>query len=294
MTRPFLSLLSAVFLMPAAGIAADTPLPMRVLSFNVRYQNSSDKGDNAWTARKVEAARVITDDKPDLIGFQEALRSMLDDLAASVSGYQEIGVGREDGKTKGEYSAIWVKKDRFDVQESGTFWLSETPEIPNSKSWGNRVTRVCTWAKLLDKLSGRTLHFYNLHLDHESQEARDKGTAQVLKHMEGRSPAGPFVLTGDFNSGENSSVVKSILESNLKPVDSWRAAHPENPASGSGTFHTFTGATDKGRIDYIFVPPGSKIPDSEIIHHHNGNVYPSDHFPIRTTVEFGAEKPEKP
>lgn len=291
MTRRFLSLLSALFLLPAAIFAADAPVPLRVLSFNVRYENSNDKGDNAWTARKVEAAKVIRGDNPDLIGFQEALRSMLDDLAATVSGYQEIGVGREDGKTKGEYSAIWVKKDRFEVQDSGTFWLSETPEIPDSKSWGNRVTRVCTWAKLLDKPSGRMLHFYNLHLDHESQEARDKGTAQVLKHMETRTPAGPFVLTGDFNSGENSSVLKAILDSNLKPIDSWRAVHPENPGSGSGTFHSFTGATDKGRIDYIFVPPGTKITDAEIIHQHNGNVYPSDHFPIRATVEFSAEKP---
>ncbi|MES2709018.1 MAG: endonuclease/exonuclease/phosphatase family protein [Verrucomicrobiota bacterium] len=288
-----LATLTAAFLVPSLTHAADPappsppqPLQLRVLCFNLRYMNTQDKDERAWTARREVAGKVITDDKPDLIGYQEALRPMLDDLTAMVPGYEEIGVGRDDGKTKGEYSAIWVKKDRFTVQESGTFWLSDTPEIAGSKTWGNRVTRVCTWAKLLDKPSNTVFHFYNLHLDHESQEARDKGTAQVLKHMEARTPAGPFVLTGDFNSGEGSNVVKAIRSSHLAAVDSWRDLHPGVPAAESGTSHGFSGAHDKGKIDYIFVPKGTRLIDAEILHTRKDNIYPSDHFPVRATVEF--------
>lgn len=285
-----LATLSAVLLSPAASHAADPPpsppLRLRVLSFNLRYINTGDKEERAWTARRDDAGKIITEDKPDLIGYQEALRPMLDDLTARVPGYEEVGVGREDGKTKGEYSAIWVKKDRFTLQESGTFWLSDTPEVPGSKTWGNRVTRVCTWARLLDKTTNTVFHFYNLHLDHESQEARDKGIAQVLKHMEGRNPAGPYVLTGDFNSGEGSTVVKTIKGSALAAVDSWRELHPDVLPVESGTAHGFTGAHDKAKIDYIFVPKGTRLIDAEILHTHRENIWPSDHFPIRATVEF--------
>ncbi|RYD37265.1 MAG: endonuclease/exonuclease/phosphatase family protein [Verrucomicrobiaceae bacterium] len=278
----------AVPLSPAPAQPEAQPLQLRVLSFNLRYKNQNDKDERSWEARRAEAVEVIREDKPDLIGYQEALRSMLDDLGSLISGYEEIGVGREDGKTKGEYSAIWIKKDRFTVQESGTFWLSDTPDVPNSKTWGNRVTRVCTWAKLQDKPTGREFHFYNLHLDHESQEARDKGTAQVIRFMENRRPAGPFVLTGDFNSGEDSSVVKAVRESSLGLVDSWRVLHPETPLSESGTYHDFTGVRSRSKIDYIFVPKTARLIDAAIIYRHSGNVWPSDHYPLRATVEFPA------
>lgn len=274
---------------PPASPSASQPLKLRVLSFNLRYLNNSDKNERAWTARRDDAARLVTEDNADIIGYQEALRPMLDDLTARVTGYEEIGAGREDGKTKGEYSAIWVKKDRFTVQESNTFWLSDTPDIPNSKTWGNRVTRVCTWARLLDKPTGTVFYFYNLHLDHESQEARDKGTAQVLKHLQAQAASTPFVLTGDFNSGENSSVVKAILASPLAPVDSWRALHPDTPASESGTMHGFGGRHDEAKIDYIFVPKSARLIDAEILHNNRDGIYPSDHFPIRSTVEFGGK-----
>ena len=273
-------------MLPLSASAADPAPPLRVLSFNLRYQNSSDKDTRAWTARRDHAAAVIKEDQPDLIGYQEALRVMLDDLAGRIPGYEEIGVGREDGLTKGEYAAIWVRKQRFTVQDSGNFWLSDTPGVPNSKTWGNRVTRVCTWARLLDKQSGTILHFYNLHLDHESQEARLKGTAQVLKHMEARTPAGPWVLTGDFNAGEDNVVIKTIRESPLEPVDSWRILHPGVPAAESGTFHTFTGVRHEPKIDYIFVPKNARLLTAAILHNNREGIYPSDHFPVRATLQF--------
>lgn len=286
MDRRLFFLLCVALMLPSAASAADSAPPLRVLCFNLRYQNSGDKDSRAWTVRRDLAAQVIKDDQPDLIGYQEALRGMLDDLAGRIPGYQEIGVGREDGLTKGEYAAVWVRKDRFTVLDSGTFWLSDTPEIPNSRTWGNRVTRVCTWAKLQEKQGGQILHFYNLHLDHESQEARIKGIAEVLKHMEARTPAGPWVLTGDFNAGEDNVVINTIRESPLQPVDSWRMLHPDVPAAESGTFHTFTGVIHEAKIDYIFVPRAGQLIDAAILHTNKEGVYPSDHFPVRATVEF--------
>ena len=278
--------LLAVLSLPSAGLAADPPNPLRVLSFNIRYANSGDKEGRSWTVRRDLAAQLIKDDRPDLIGYQEALRPMLDELGQKVPGYEEIGVGREDGKTKGEYSALWIRKERFTVQESGTFWLSDTPEIPNSMSWGNKITRICTWARLLDKPTGKVVHFYNVHLDHESQEARLKGTLQVLKHMEARTAATPWVLTGDFNAGEDNPVITSIKNSPLQAIDSWRLLHPDAPATESGTFHTFTGVRHEAKIDYVFVPKGTTLIDAAILHNNRDGIYPSDHFPVRATIAF--------
>ena len=276
---------------PAAApeVAEKTPVPassLRVLSFNIRYQNSGDKENRSWDVRKELAAKLVTEDKADLIGYQEALRPQLDDLAQRVSGYEEIGVGRDDGKTKGEYSPLWIKKDRFAVVESGTFWLSETPDVPNSKSWGNQITRICTWAKLSEKPNGRTVYFYNVHLDHQSQEARLKGSQQVLQHIASHTSGNPWVLTGDFNAGEDNPVITGIKASPLQPIDSWRQLHPDIPANESGTFHTFVGNHNEAKIDYVFVPATTKILEAAILHDNRDGTYPSDHFPIRATIDF--------
>ncbi len=284
--RQFTATAATALLSHSLTAAEPAALRLRVLSFNLRYINSGDKDQLTWTARRDQAGKVITNDKPDLIGLQEALRPMLDDLAERVSGYEEIGVGREDGQKKGEYSALLVRKDRFKVEESGTFWLSDTPDVPNSRTWNNRVTRLCTWARLQDKTSGRVFHFYNTHLDHESQEARDKGTALILKHLATRKPAGPVVFTGDFNAGEDNSAIAAIKADPLHFIDSWRTLHPDVPASESGTMHGFSGSHGRAKIDYIFVPKETRLIDAEILHTAENGNFPSDHFPIRATVEF--------
>ncbi len=183
---------AAALLAPGVVQAGEPPMPLRVLTFNLRYINPGDKGARTWLARRDQVGQVIREDKADIIGLQEAFRSMLDDVAARVPGYEEIGVGREDGKTEGEYAAILVRKDRFSVVESGTFWLSDTPEIPNSCTWKNRVTRICTWARLQDRNTNRIVNFYNTHLDHESQEAREKGLQSILVHLAKRDRSEPL------------------------------------------------------------------------------------------------------
>lgn len=293
MTHLLRSLLRAALCLPLLSQAADPAPPVRVLSFNLRYANSGDQNERSWTQRREQVAPLIREDHPDLIGYQEALRPMLDDLAARVPGYQEIGVGREDGQTQGEYAALWIKSARFAVEDSGTFWLSTTPQVPNSMSWGNRITRICTWARLRDKASGSPLHFYNVHLDHESQEARLQGAALVAQHLASHSPHGPWVLTGDFNAAEDNPAIAALKNGPLRAVDSWRALHPDIPLSQSGTFHSFRGDRQDGKIDYIFVPPDTRLRDAAILYQNRDGAYPSDHFPLRATLSFPPAPPQR-
>jgi endonuclease/exonuclease/phosphatase family metal-dependent hydrolase len=266
-----------------------------VMSFNIRY-GAADDGENNWDKRKDLACEVVRRQGPDLVGLQEALRAQIDDIRAALPEYGEIGVGRDDGKTKGEYSAILYRKDRFDVNESGTFWLSDTPEVPGSITWGNACTRVCTWARFLPK-SGKPFYMFNTHLDHVSQPAREKGMALIMSRLCSRKHPDPVVLTGDFNSGENNPVVRYLqgerqleaanngLSKNPLPlVDTFRVLHKD--ATEVGTSHGFKGGRSAAKIDYIFVQPGVEVLKAEILHDSKDNRYPSDHFPIMAAIRF--------
>ena len=271
----------------AAGIfaiAAAEAKPLRVLTYNLRYITSGDKGDRAWTARRDQAAELIKNDSADIVGIQEGLPQMMDDLADRLSGYVAIGVGREDGIDKGEYAAILVKADRFRVQESGTFWLSDTPEICGSCTWGNTVTRICTWAKLYDRETKKTFHFFNTHLDHASPEARQKGTELILSRIAAHKGTGPVILTGDFNAIENDPLHTAIKGAGFGDV--WRSLNANTPPEESGTFNQFTGVKDGSRIDYIYSTSDLKGLESVIIRSSKNGVYPSDHFPVRATLDL--------
>jgi len=271
----------------AAGIfaiAAAEAKPLRVLTYNLRYITSGDTGDRAWTARRDQAAELIKNDSADIVGIQEGLPQMMDDLADRLSGYVAIGVGREDGIDKGEYAAILVRADRFRVQESGTFWLSDTPEICGSCTWGNTVTRICTWAKLYDRETKKTFHFFNTHLDHASPEARQKGTELILSRIAAHKGMGPVILTGDFNAVESDPLHVAIKAAGFGDV--WRSLNASTPPEESGTFNQFTGVKDGSRIDYIYSTSDLKGLESVIIRSSKNGVYPSDHFPVRATLDL--------
>ena len=285
---------------PAGAAAAAEPTQAKadlaVMSFNIRYAAAND-GENNWDKRKDLACDVVRRHGPDLVGLQEALRSQIDDLRAALPEYGEIGVAREDGKTKGEYSAILYRKDRFDVNDSGTFWLSDTPEVAGSITWGNACTRICTWARLLPKPSGKPFYMVNTHLDHISQLSREKGIALIMSRLSSRKHPDPVVLTGDFNSGENNAVVRylkgerrleivsnGMSQNPLLLVDTFRLLHQD--ASDVGTAHSFKGSYAGNKIDYIFVAPGTEVLRAEILHDNQDNRYPSDHFPITAAIRF--------
>ena len=271
----------------AAGLlalATAEAKPLRVLTYNLRYITSGDTGERAWTARRDQAAELIKHDAPDIMGIQEGLPQMMDDLADRLSGYAAIGVGREDGIDQGEYAAIFVKADRFRIEESGTFWLSDTPEVCNSCTWGNTVTRICTWAKLYDRETKQTFHYFNTHLDHASPEARQKGTALILSRIAARKAAGPAILTGDFNAPESDPLHAAIKEAGFGDV--WRWLYASTPPGEKGTIHQINGGKNGSRIDYIYATPDLKGSAAEIIRSSKNGVYPSDHFPVRATLEM--------
>lgn len=276
------------------------PLELRTLCFNVRFDNPRD-GEDRWENRKDLVCRTIRAHDPDIIGVQEALMHQLEYLLNVLPEYAHIGVGRDDGKHTGEYSAILYKKSVLTPTESGTFWLSDTPEVPGSRSWGNRVVRICTFARLTHAGSGRAVWVYNAHLDHESQEAREKGLKLIAERMANRPlPAGvegvgspvhaePALLMGDFNAGEGNSAVKFIKgKGEIAPaitlVDSFRRLHPEE--TNVGSFHGFKGEPIEDKIDYILVEPGAKVLKAEIDRREFDGRYPSDHFPISATIRW--------
>ncbi len=268
---------------------------LRVMTFNIRY-GTADDGENAWPKRREMLFNAVRAHDPDILGVQEALRFQLDELHAALPQYTEIGVGRDDGKTKGEYSAILYRTDRFTVasDQSGTFWFSDTPDKPGSKDWGNHITRICTWAELRERgvpdggPAGTPIYVYNLHLDHQSENSRQKSVRLLIDRITHRKDAGAMtIVTGDFNCGESSVGIREMkAATDTWPglVDSYRVVHPTQPAAEVGTFHAFKGNTDHDKIDYIFVPRSAIVLSAGIDHTSHDGHYPSDHFPVTATI----------
>jgi len=252
---------------------------VKVMTFNVRYDNPGD-GPDAWPSRRDAVAAMLSAQAPDLVGLQEALRRQLDDLARRTDGWAEIGVGRDDGREAGEYAAILYRPDRFEVIDAGTFWLSDTPDEPGSVSWGNRITRICTWAHLRLRRSGRGLWFYNVHLDHESQPSRERSVDALLARIAARGDTDPVIVTGDFNAGERNPAVAAMVAAGFR--DSWRARHPDVRAAG--TFSAFRGDSTGEKIDYVWVQPVSRVLDAAILRQRPGGRDLSDHFAVTALV----------
>lgn len=270
-------------LLPLALLLLAVPLPaqapLRVLSFNIRYGTAND-GDHAWPNRRNHVVTVIRDHAPHLIGYQEALHFQLEELEGKLHRYFPIGVGRDDGKTAGEYAAIWVDTLRLQVVASGTFWFSDTPQVPGSKHWGNGITRIATWARLVDRATGDTIRFYNNHWDHQSQPSREKSAALLLERIAtDGSPSDAIIVTGDFNADEQNPASRAMVSSTRTPLrDAFRVAHPD--AVDVGTFNGFGGDLTRGKIDYVLIDPAWDVDGAGIDRRRFGPLWPSDHFAV--------------
>lgn len=280
--------LSSFFAATAVVALAGTVAPvqaqteLRVMSFNIRYGSAND-GPNHWDLRKDFLAEVIADASPDVIGLQEALHHQIEFLLGRLPAYAMVGVGRDDGKRAGEYTAILYRTDRLKVEESDTFWLSDTPEVVASTTWGNDITRICTWARFTTA-AGAPVYLYNTHFDHRSQPSREKAAALLRQRIEARSPVAPFVVTGDFNAGESNPAIAAFTAGGFVR-DSFRVRHPD--ASPVGTSTGFThGRVDGNKIDYIFVPAGIDVVSAEIVRAERDGRYPSDHFPVTAHLRW--------
>jgi endonuclease/exonuclease/phosphatase family metal-dependent hydrolase len=286
--KPAAAILFSTALSTAALATQTARDPLTVMSFNVRYGTARD-GENGWTARRDLLFQVIRHEDADLVGLQEALDFQVREIVAALPTYAVVGVGRDDGLKEGEYSAILFRRDRLHVAEAGTFWFSDTPAVPGSKSWGNGITRICTWARFVDR-DGRGLWHFNLHLDHESQPSRERSTALLRERIETRSPREPAIVTGDFNAGDDNPAMVTLLGARAGVsgllMDTFRAVSPDD--RDVGTYNGFKSGTVSGdKIDYVLVEPGTDVLRAEIVRTSRDGRYPSDHFPVVARVRLG-------
>lgn len=280
-------------LLPAAlaGCATSapraTPSPdLRVMTFNVRTPSAD--GVNVWENRRELLVRTVRDADPDVFGTQELHKRQGDYVVAKLPHYAWFGEGRRGGDGD-EHMGVFYRSDRLKVIESGNFWLSDTPDVPGSISWGHPLPRMVTWALFERKADGRRFYFFNTHLPYrdEDEPARSKGAKEILARLQALPKSVPIVLTGDFNTTP-ASEAHALLTGLL--VDA-RTSAPEH-AGPDKTFHNFTGTPTK-RIDWILTRGFSAL-RADTITVHEGAVYPSDHFPVLAVLRWNTSAADTP
>lgn len=288
----FFSILVTVAM--AVGAEESSTSTVRIMTYNIRNNNAGD-GINAWPNRKEYVAEMARDKyKADLLGVQEALIDQVHDMEQRLPQYKRVGVARDDGWEKGEHMAIFFLKDRFDLLQTNTFWLSETPEIPGVRSWDSNCNRVVTWAKLKDKQSGREFYYFNTHFDHISQKARLESAKLVWTRIQSIAGNLPVVLSGDFNIYESNEAY-AILTGKEPAGDSRSDLQDARYISKSGhkgpTASTVNNdwtemARPESKIDYIFVRNGFTVLSHQIAEDKYNDRFPSDHLPVVAELEF--------
>jgi endonuclease/exonuclease/phosphatase family metal-dependent hydrolase len=262
--------------------ADDAPAePLRVMSFNIRYATAPD-GENAWSRRSDLLVDTIRRFNPDLLGTQEVLASQADFLSEQFSDDKFVGVGRDDGKRHGEFSALLYRSSRFELVDSGTFWLSEKPDRPGSKSWDSSLPRIATWVRLRDRANaGHEFCFLNTHWDHRGPKARLESAGIIRRWLAEHAAGVPIIVTGDLNAGEETDAYRVLASADGPPqlLDSYRTLHAEQKPD-EATFHGFSGKRDGVRIDFILHTPDFKTKQAEIDRANQQGRYPSDHYPV--------------
>lgn len=259
---------------------------LRVMTYNLRYANENPGEE--WSKRKDKVISIIELANPDIIGVQEALKIQLDDLKSELNNYEVIGVGRDDGKNSGEFSAILFNKKKLNVIKENTFWLSETPDVP-SKGWDAALPRICTWAEFNFKGSEKSFYLFNTHFDHIGIQARNNSAKLLLEKI--KDTNSKVILTGDFNSNDTSDVYKILtaIKSNDNKfflIDTRKIS--KNGCYGSNlTFNDFGKSIIEGNIiDFIFVTPEMQVKNHYTLGEKIDNYFPSDHNPVIVDIEI--------
>lgn len=265
--RFLLGLLIVPFLTLAQGAIA---------TYNIRYDGHTDLA-NDWVERKVPIAQFVLNNQIKIIGFQEVLNNQLLDLQALLPNYKYVGVGRDDGKTQGEYTPIFYDSTKFIAVQSGTFWLSPTPQIP-SKGWDAALNRICTYALLQNKLNEELTWVFNTHFDHVGMEARLHSTELIMDQIATflQMQDAPVLLIGDFNLEPETRGIE-LIKASYRDLTCMR----NSEMCTAPTFNGFTSTTtDDKRIDYIFGSDRIISLKTEVDQAAFGRSYPSDHFPV--------------
>ena len=250
----------------------------KVMTYNIRNSNADKGTANAWNKRKGNLVGLIRKVNPDILGTQEVLLDQLKYLKKSLNDYESFGVGRNDGKHKGEHSALFFKKDKYEELQGGNFWLSENPQIPGSKSWDAAITRICSWVQLKDKATGTTFFVFNTHFDHKGKTAR-RNSAALLRHtIDSLAGNNPVIVTGDFNLEPSDAGYKTMTDNK-----SFRVALTDSYTEGTPNYTDcgFNVSNKQcGRIDYVFYSPPYTKSNYTLYTDNNGTCYPSDHLTL--------------
>lgn len=255
---------------------------LKIMSYNIKLDYPKE-GENSWTNRKPFMVNQIKFYEPDVLGVQEAMPNQMKDLDSLLTDYSFVGVGRDDGKNEGEFSAIFFKNKELKVLQSSTFWLSQTPDKV-SMGWDAVCNRICTYALFQHKKTKETFWVFNTHFDHVGEVAREKSAALILEKINTLNTKNyPVLLMGDFNLEPDSKPIQTITSTLDDSKNIAKLAFgPE------GTFNGFNfDKTVKRRIDYIFVTKSSILVKKYAVLSDNRDLkYPSDHLPVFITFQF--------
>ena len=253
---------------------------LKVMSYNIRMGVAKD-GTNSWEYRYPATAMMLKDQMPDVFGVQEAFNFQIKFIEENFTDYDSFGVGRDNGKSEGEFMSIFWNKKTVKMIKGGTFWLSETPEKP-SMGWDAACKRTATWALMKDKNTGKLFYFDNTHLDHKGAEARRKGLELIVSRIDEINPKGyPMILTGDFNIKPDNEALVGLEQR----MQSARKIAPKT--DNNATFNNWGKAKSDMVIDYIYVSGFSSCPEYHTITEKYGTwKYVSDHYPIYAKLIF--------
>ncbi len=263
--------LLAVALLNSAAYALD----VTVMSFNIRY-GTADDGADSWPHRREMVVETIREAAPDVVGLQECLDFQADYIVENLAGYAWFGLGREADGT-GEMTAIVYRTDRLLPIATNHYWLSESPEIPGSKSWDSSLTRIVSRVAFFHVTEKKRFVFYNTHFDHRGKVARQESARLLVTYMKNESL--PVVLTGDFNAqGGTSAPWQILMDGGF--LDAWEAADVQKGPSNTWNGFKMPARGAERRIDWIVVSPGVTVSSCTTLDHHQEGRYPSDHFPV--------------
>lgn len=250
---------------------------LTIATYNIRYDNPKDTG-NLWVDRAPVVAALIRFHDFDIFGTQEGLKNQLDDISNALPQYTRYGVGRNDGKDQGEHSAIYFKKDQFDILNKGDFWLSQTPDKP-SLGWDAKCcNRLCSWVYLKEKKSGKKFYFFNAHFDHQGIEARKESSKLILQRIKEIAGVEPVIFTGDLNGAHSSEWYQTIAGSVILKDTYKEVSHPYAVNASFNAFGNARGRTEI--IDHIFISRHFTVQKWGILTDTYHGKFPSDHFPV--------------
>ena len=287
--KNLIAVLTLVGCLAVRPAQAEDATPIRVMSFNIRYGTAKD-GENSWTKRRDFLVDTIRQFDPDLLGTQETLADQKDFLAEKLPGYEAHGVGRDDGKLKGEMAALFFRRDRFEKITGGHFWLSESPDTVGKKGWDAALPRLVSWVKLKETRQPDELPllFLNTHFDHMGEKAREESAKLIRSKITELGQGCRVVVTGDFNAGEGSKPYQALFGAEGKaasPVEDTLRVYQPVRGKEEGTFTAFKpSATTGDRIDWIGASRHFEVRTAGIDRTQKNGATPSDHFPVTAVL----------